>query len=195
MAVLGGDTARIEDCRFHAIPPPCKDKGQIIRIAISKYWNIIEIGWVSSRPINNKPLSNPPLWIVVTFESIIKFQNPFSFRMYCPDSLGGLASTRTDLSVTALNKLLLPGLKTFLNYLWYPIKAKTYSFQNLKKIVVCYLIFSVRQLLVSKNDNMLAFLTEVKEVCLTLSSYNMSFRFGFQTLKICYRMLGALAMW
>ena len=42
-----------------------------------------------------------------------------------------LASIRTDLSLTALNKLLLPSLNIFLDQLCYPIKVKTYSFQNL----------------------------------------------------------------
>ena len=47
------------------------------------------------------------------------------------DHLGGIASNRNDLSLTALNKFLLHGLKTFLVVLWYPIDAKTYSSQNL----------------------------------------------------------------
>ena len=44
----------------------------------------------------------------------------------CPKLLWGLTSIRTNLS--------LPGLKKFLDLLWYPRKAKTYSFQNLKKL-------------------------------------------------------------
>ena len=47
------------------------------------------------------------------------------------EAIGALASICTDLSLTALNKFLLPGLKKFLDYLWYTIEAKTYSFQNL----------------------------------------------------------------
>ena len=72
---------------------------------------------------------------------ILTLLNPdfakFRSKKWCirpvPVFLRGLASIRTDLSLTALNKFLLPGLKTFLDYLWNPIKAKTYSFQILLK--------------------------------------------------------------
>ena len=64
-----------------------------------------------------------------------------------------------------------------------------------KKNGVCNDSFSIRQLLVLKNDKMWAFLTEVKYVSLTLPYYKPSFCIGFQILNICSKMLGALAVW
>ena len=82
-------------------------------------------------------------------------------RKFC---IWGLASIRTDLSLKALNKLFAPCLK---KKFW--IKFATQSKLrhtglriSKKKEKVSYPSFSVRQLLVPKNDNILAFLTKVK---------------------------------